>query len=81
MKFFADLFNGPDKKPSLRKILGTFLVIAGIVQSFTAKAPITGDWWNILFSMYGAVLLLVAMFFFGMLTADKIAHAIKKDKV
>jgi drug/metabolite transporter (DMT)-like permease len=79
MKILASLFNGADKKPSLRKILGTIMAIAGIVLLFTAEKPASDSWMQLAFSLRGAFAIAGSLFLFGIVTMQNIKAVVKKD--
>jgi len=80
MKNILKLLSGSDGELSLRRILGAALTICGIVLSFTASPPIDSSWQAILWSLRGVILIVAALFLFGIVTAQNIKDMATKGK-
>jgi hypothetical protein len=75
------MFCGTDKKLSARRLLGTALIISGIVLAYnTRDLPIPENLYQLIWNMVGLELVLVGAWVWNFVTIQNIKTVIGKDK-
>jgi drug/metabolite transporter (DMT)-like permease len=72
------LFSGSDGQLSLRRILGVFLIVVGVVLLIVAERPVDKELVSLAWSLRGIGAMVIGLFLIGLITIQNIKDIAKK---